>query len=90
MLLIRRKTPEALYIGQAITLICFPKMPRYCCPVEIFYLNFFSRVEIRLKFRTAFPDRQAGKSVKCLSQGYNRMAGVGFEPTPCQSQSQHS
>ena len=34
-------------------------------------------------FRTACQDHQAGESaVKCLSQGHNRMAQVGFEPRP--------
>ena len=36
-----------------------------------------------MKSRTAWQDRQAGKSaVKCLSQGHNKMARVGFEPRP--------
>ena len=36
-----------------------------------------------MKFKIACQDHQAGESaVKCLSQGYNRMARVGFEPRP--------
>ena len=59
-----------------------PEMPKYCCLLEI-------SIAIRLKFRTIFQDRQAEESaVKCLSQGHNRMARVGFEPRPCQSRSQ--
>ena len=35
---------------------------------------------------TACQDHQAGENaVKCLSQGHNRMAQVGFEPRPCWS-----
>ena len=50
------------------------EMPRYCCPLVIL-------IEILLQFRTACQDHQAGESaVKCLSQGHNRMAQVGFEP----------
>ena len=42
-----------------------------------------------MKSRTARQDRQAERSVvKCLSQGHNRMARVGFEQRPCRSQSQ--
>ena len=38
-----------------------PKMPRYCCPLELFL------IEIGLKFRSACQDRQAGQSaVKCF------------------------
>ena len=33
-----RKTTEAPYIGQTITLN--PEMPKYCCPLEIFYFGF--------------------------------------------------
>ena len=36
------------------------------------------------KFRTSCQDHIAGENaVKCLSQGHNRMARVGFEPRPC-------
>ena len=41
-----------------------------------------------LKFRTACQDRQAGESaVESLSQGYNRMARVGFGQRPYRSRS---
>ena len=47
----------------------FPEMPRYCCPAETFYFDFFSFKKIQVKFKTAFENRQAGKSpVKYLSQ----------------------
>ena len=41
-----------------------------------------------MKLRTVSQDYQAGESaLKCLSQRYNRMALVGFEPRPCRLQS---
>ena len=44
-----------------------------------------------MKFRTASQDCQAGESaVKSLSQGYNRMARVDFEPKTCRSQARRS
>ena len=40
-----------------------------------------------LKFKSTYQDCQAGKvPYKCFSQVHNRMAQVGFEQTPCQSQ----
>ena len=36
----RRKTSEALYIGQVNNPDLLPEMARYCCPVEIFSLVF--------------------------------------------------
>ena len=42
-------------------------------------------------FRTACQGLQAKVSaVKCLCQGHNRMARVGFEQKQCRSQSQRS
>ena len=58
--------------------------PRRCQDIavrlEVLTLFFFSFIEIRLKFRTAFQNYQARESaLKCLSQIYNRMKRVGFE-----------
>ena len=36
------------------------------------------------------PPKAGECDLKCLSQGYNQMVQVRFEPRPCQSQSQHS
>ena len=39
---------------------------------------------IEIYSKTAYQDHQAGGSaVKCLLQGHNKMAQVGFEPRPC-------
>ena len=56
-------------------------MPRYCCPIEIFFVLVF--IEMLVKFKTAWQDRQAGESVCWIVQ-------VGFEPRPCRSQSRCS
>ena len=43
------------------------------------------------EIQTRLKDCQAGESaVKCLSQGHNRMAQVGFKPKTCRSQSRRS
>ena len=44
----------------------------------------FRTAKFKLKLKTKMrrlPNR--GSAVKCLSQGHNRMAGVGFEPRLC-------
>ena len=73
----------------SIYLDLLPEIPMYCCPVKISYFGCY--IKIRLKFETACQDRQAGESaVKCLSQGNNRMAQIGFKPRSSQLQSKRS
>ena len=68
-----------------MTSICLRRCQDIAVCLKFFSL-FFSFIEIGIKFRTAYQDHQAGESVvKCLSQGHNRIALVGFEPRPCQS-----
>ena len=54
------------------------EMPRYCCPLEMFYFGFLVFVETRMKYEFR-QDNQAGKSiVKCLFK----------DTTECASRSQ--
>ena len=60
--------------------------------VSKFFILFFNFIEIWLKIKNVcLQDCQAGESaVKCLFQGHNKMAQVGFEPWSYRSQSQSS
>ena len=82
---------KAQYTRQAITPTCFRRCHDIAFRLKCFICFLFSFLEIQLRFRTACRDHQVKKSfVKCLSQGRNRTARVGFEPRPCRSQSRRS
>ena len=86
ILLTHRKAMEVLICRKSNYPNLLPKMPSYSVYLKIFILNFKFYRE-GLKFRTACKDYQAGESViKCFFQGHNRMAQLGFEMRPCQSQ----
>ena len=44
ILLTFQKATEVLIHGTTNYLNLLPKMPRYCCPVEIYYFNFYKDI----------------------------------------------
>ena len=65
---------------------------RYCwCPVKNYYLVLLIFIIDRTGIKNCLPRPTSRKSVvKCLSQGYNRLARVEFKPRLYRSQSQPS
>ena len=79
ILLARRKVSEALNIRQAIVPTCIQRCQNTAIRLK-FIFCLLSFIEIPMKFKTACQYCQSGESdIKYFSQGYNRIAQIGFE-----------
>ena len=80
------KASEVLIIGQLLS--NYPNLlleiPSYSCPVEFFYFVFlvFTRDLTEIQSCLLRPASR-GNYIKCLFQGHNRIAQIGFKLQLC-------